>query len=363
MFSFERSWGTIRTMGAIVKLKHTHKIGKKWRWIPPLWMRELRATAETITEGDLLTGAAIDRSRALTEFYEAMRAETTDGQSVTPGSVSWLIKSYEQSTWYAALASRTRENVDRSLMEIESALGLYPAAALDRARCREFYETACNKWSPETGRTMATWLRRLLSWSVEIGLRTENPANGMELKSARPRRMRWHPDEVDAVIAKAIELDEPQVALAVSLGYDTAARIGDLITALWSQYDGEGMTFVQSKTDVEIWVPLSGRSIERLNAIDKRSTHIIASPHTQRPYKTRTAISRTLRRVMKAAGVRDELQFRDLRRTAASEISAGGAQIHSVTGHTPGSNMARVYVVPDKDAARAAQAARKQNKN
>ena len=350
-------------MVAIVKLKHTHKIGKKWRWIPPLWMRDLRATAETITEGELLTGAAIDRSRALTAFYEAMRDEASEGPPITIGSVSWLIKSYEESTWYAALATRTRENVDRSLKEIDSALGLYPVAAIDRSRCRKFYETACNKWSQETGRTMATWLRRLLAWSVEIGLRTDNPANGMELKSGRPRRTRWLPSEVDAVIAKAIECNEPQVALTVSLGYDTAARIGDLITALWSQYDGEGLTFVQSKTDVEIWTPVSARSMQMLSAIDKRSTHIIASPHTQRPYKTRTAVSRALRRVIVAAGVREELQFRDLRRTAASEISAGGAQIYSVTGHTPGSNMARVYVVPDKDAARAAQAARKQNKN
>ena len=56
--------------------------------------------------------------------------------------------------------------------------------------------------------------------------------------------------------------------------------------------------------------------------------------------------------------MRQELTFHDLRRTAATEIYSGGGNVEPITGHMPGSNVLKNYIVPNKDAARAAQHAR-----
>jgi integrase len=68
--------------------------------------------------------------------------------------------------------------------------------------------------------------------------------------------------------------------------------------------------------------------------------------------------SKRFRVIAEAAGLPGELQFRDLRRTAATEISAGGGRSEAVTGHVPGSPMLRVYEMPTKDAARVSQSTR-----
>lgn len=344
-----------------VRVKYTHLFKGKWRWIPPPWMRGLGATAETLTEGEEFTGKALDRSRELTAFWTAAKTEGAKA-GPAPHTMSWLIREYEQSSWYAKLGKRTKENVDASMRDIDAALGRFMVARLERKNCRSFYEGVLKKRGPHVAKTRLTWLRRLLSWANEIGERADNPARKMEAVEARPRRQRWQGDEIARVVKSAKELGFSHIVLVVLIGYDTGQRLSDILALTWNDYDGEGLTFSQAKTGAEVWAPLHRGTKALLRRTPRKAVQIVTSPHTGQPYTSRVQVERDFRKAARRAGIPDTVQMRDLRRTVASEISAGGQKIHSITGHAPGSTMERVYIVPDRDAARAAQKARKRNK-
>ena len=88
---------------------------------------------------------------------------------------------------------------------------------------------------------------------------------------------------------------------------------------------------------------------------------IIRGPHG-RPYK-KDNFTHRFRDICRAVGVPNDLQFRDLRRTTATELAAAGttaAEIAAVTGHsiTRSQRILDTYVRADEDIARRAQAKR-----
>ena len=90
----------------------------------------------------------------------------------------------------------------------------------------------------------------------------------------------------------------------------------------------------------------------------RTSTHIIVSEETGHPYPSKNAFGRIFRRYRRQAGVRDDLTFMDLRRTALTELGnmgATNAEIVSFSGHKLNSKVLDTYVKPDKQAAKNAR--------
>ncbi|NQV46172.1 MAG: hypothetical protein HQ504_00160, partial [Rhodospirillaceae bacterium] len=52
--------------------------------------------------------------------------------------------------------------------------------------------------------------------------------------------------------------------------------------------------------------------------------------------------------ICEAAGIRAEVDFRDQRRTAASEALAAEGRAEPITGHKPGSSVLKTYEMPSK---------------
>ena len=150
-------------------------------------------------------------------------------------------------------------------------------------------------------------------------------------------------------------MDRGNWALAVQLGYDTSQRLGDILGLTWHDFDGQGFTVKQDKTGVEIFCHLSKESLRMLTETERRAIQIIVGDVQGKPIGHRSFFGKVYREIRNAAGLRRELQFRDLRRTAATEASAAGANVEHITGHRPGSPIIKNYVVPNKDAARRAQ--------
>jgi site-specific recombinase XerD len=299
------------------------------------------------------------RARQLNAEWDKIK-EGLKGETVQRQTVAWLIRKYERSDWYGVLTDRTKDEVDRHLARITEAIGTVDAAAIKRPHCRRIHNHLVETHSRDNANRTIKWLRRLYQYAIEIGVVEVNPAREMELKHSRGRRVRWTPEEVEAYIEKADELGHPAWALAAMIGYDTSQRLADVFATRWNQYDGEGLTFVQQKTGEEVWVPLSTRTRSRLTGLEKVSVNVITGERG-RPLQARAHLARVFRKIRDAAGLRPELQFRDLRRTAASEVLAGGGRAEALTGHQPGSNILKIYEVPSKAAARAAQRARGRN--
>ena len=136
----------------------------------------------------------------------------------------------------------------------------------------------------------------------------------------------------------------------------------------WHDFDGEGVTFRRSKTeanpDVEDqWGQLMPETLAMLAEIPRRAVQIIVGDVQGKPIASRGTFGRYFRKVRAKAGIRPELRFRDLRRTAITEIEVGGGTSEFVSGHRFGSPVKRHYVVRDKDGVREAQRARRKHES
>jgi hypothetical protein len=101
--------------------------------------------------------------------------------------------------------------------------------------------------------------------------------------------------------------------------------------------------------------PLLPVTRERLDAADRTSKHVVVSAATKRPYKM-VHFRHEFAQLHAAAELPTDLQVRDLRRTAATELGAARAtddEIRAVTGHTSRGIVA-VYVRPNDRMARSA---------
>ena len=300
---------------------------------------------------------AIEQAVPWLEMWDAIkRGEKSNDH----GTIKWLVGKFERSDWYLSLGDRTKENADLHLARITEGLGRYWVHTFRRAHCRAFHDKLVATKGRNAANDGIKWLRRLLNYGIEIEVAVWNPAANMNIRQAAPRRERWTPEEIEAFKAKAIELRYPLWALAVQLAYDTSQRQADILAVMWSAFDGEGLSFRQEKTGIDVWVPLSAESLRMLSAITRRSLFIIPAERGQQ--LNRHYFGRIFREIRAQTDMRPDRQFKDLRRTAASEIHAGGGNIEPITGHRPGSPVIKHYVVPDKAAARQAQRARLRDK-
>lgn len=80
------------------------------------------------------------------------------------------------------------------------------------------------------------------------------------------------------------------------------------------------------------------------------STHVVVSEATKRPWN-RHAFGHEVRRIARAAGIPDDLQFRDLRATALTELSDAGVDVIPMSTHSghQTTQMARRYSRPTTD--------------
>lgn len=302
---------------------------------------------------------AIERAEALNSQWDRIKAGLEAQPDPAPrGSLAWLIERYRGSTWFRDLAETTTQEAERQIAYLESSpLVRFNVREIDRQAVRTIYEKCAARHGVWKARDVHKRLARILSYGVETGVITANPAHKMQLSAPRPRRTIWRREQVQAAIDKALELGERGVALAIALGYDSGQDLMVILRQTWAHFDGEGMAFRRTKTGIASWSPLSAQTLRLLHEVERTSTHIVTTP-AGLPIGGRSQFGKRFRKVRAAAGLPDELRFRDLRRTVGTEIDAGGGNIEPILGLEPGSPVKKHYIVPSKSASREAQSRR-----
>lgn len=302
--------------------------------------------------------AAFARIALLTGEWDTIRkgAKATADTSIR-GTLKWLIREYQASTWYTELSVGTKDQVDRHLAYIEaSPLADAHVGRIQRPDCREFYDKCAAARGIWKANDVHKYLCRVLSYGVERGVIQTNPAARMGIKDPKPRQVTWTPDQVQVFIDKATEIGFTGWAIAVSIGYDSAQDLMVILARQWHHFDGEGIDFRRTKTGIASWSPCSARTLGLL-AGPRTAIYICTTP-LGRPINSRSYFGRVFRQIRKDAGL-PAIRFRDLRRTVGTEVFRGGGKLEPLLGLTPGSPVQKHYVVPDREAARKAQASRR----
>lgn len=320
-----------------------------------------------------------EKYNARIDAWREDRRQGRTGPYIDPFSVRALFQKFKDAPeFYDKKDATKRFYLDcmKKLEEVQldngMAFGDVDVRVIERRHAKKLYEKVR---FPEGkgGRDLTAYASAMMrtarrAWSVvmdEFRL-TVNPFRELELKGTKKRRVSWNLEQVGTFCAAAIKEGYPSMALAAMLALELGQRIVDIREMHWDSYrDGllsETAEFEieQSKTGAEVIIPASDVLIGMLERMPRRDGQpILICETTGKPYDEHL-IRHVFSRIRKRAGLPNELQLRDLRRTAISELARAGAttdEIMSISGHST-REIIEHYVVRSRENAMAAMVKR-----
>lgn len=333
-----------------------------WYWISTPSVKALGFSPVALGRD---TSAAVGRATELNAAVAAARSRSTPAPPPS-GSVAELVALYQESDRWMVLADKTREGYAGYLREIAGDAAKPGKAAhikvatITRVDMVRMYEALRRAYSVSAAAARMRVWRLLIGFAYDTGAIAENPAKSLRIKSTTPRRQTWTPEQVDILCAHCEKVGRPSISLAVRLMYDTAQRPGDILALQWQQWDGDAWHIRQSKTKARVAVSVMPRTADALMAIRQPIGPVIVSERTGLAYSIGN-FSHQATSVRRSAGLPEDLQIRDLRRTALTEAGQGGATVHelrALSGHM-NSGTLDTYVTPTTAAAGAANRKRR----
>ena len=264
-----------------------------------------------------------------------------------------LVRHYRDSKRYGKLAPRTRADYEKVLAWVEAKLGDKDATKLQRKdviRARD-----ANADAARFASYIVQVLRILMEHAIDLGWRqaNDNPAKGVELlKADTDEREAWPVEKIEAYRAKATG----RALLIFELCLGTGQRIGDVLKMRWDDIEDGGIKVRQGKTGARLWIPLTARLREVLDATPRVGLTICAWGKNGKPTSYRGAADLVMV-VRKQIGA-ERYDLHGLRYAAAAELAALGCNdelIQSVTGHQTRAMVAK-YAGPARQKTRAKEA-------
>jgi integrase len=237
------------------------------------------------------------------------------------------------------------------------------ARSVDAEMADKVYDAVRENYSVHRANGVCKILRRI--WFTGrrgfLAPNSVNPFAQMGLTDTPPRIVLWEPEQVAEFIDQADEQGLYSIGTLALMCYDLCQRPGDMRKVTWSQYSDGIFTFTQEKTKAKIEIEASQRLKQRLLGLNRTSEDdpIVLCENTGKQYDNRL-YSKYAAKIRAAAGLPDNLQLRDLRRTGATELAEAGCtedELRSITGHMS-RNVLNVYVRPTKKLAASAMSKR-----
>jgi hypothetical protein len=186
----------------------------------------------------------------LNRELDTLRSGASEGSGK---SLPWLIRQYEQSSYYTCLRDKTKESYTLMARYVTkwSASRSHPAViSLTTPKVLEFLAQYDSRKSMRDH--LAKYLAVVLEFARRTGLIAVNPARRLGLKRAK----RLKPirtvtvEQVLAIAAKAREMGLPHIAIGTLLHFDLGQRQGDMLRLQKPRDYRDGVFhFHQSKTD------------------------------------------------------------------------------------------------------------------
>jgi len=233
---------------------------------------------------------------------------------------------------------------------------------------------AYDRWLNESGQRAANYNASCLSIVLNHARRHEailyNPVSLLKRKTDKPRRVLWSRDHVQTFLQTAYsKWSYRSIGLIVHMAYEWGQRIGDMRLLKWDDidFDQERVDITQSKRGAEVHLPIDDGLLNMLVQQKKDfgfqpyvAPHVKPKNGAYPPYDD-IEVHQYVNRVKNYAGLPEELQARDLRRTAITEMAEAGvdlAGIMQVSGHQ-NPNSVKPYLVNTFSGASNALAKRK----
>lgn len=211
--------------------------------------------------------------------------------------------------------------------------------------CQEVYDVLSDRGVTFANRILSV-ARKVFNYAIKYGHIEKNPFTMVQSITEKPRQVTWTKDHVVTFLSHAYSRFETRsIGLIAQMAYEWGQRIGDMRVLTWDtlNLDSCVLDLTQSKRRAVVHLPISDDLCEMLRQQKDElgfQQYVAPNVHAKKQggfdaYTVYT-ISRAAKKVIKSAGLPDELRLSDLRRTATTEMIEAGvglAQIMQVTGH------------------------------
>ena len=282
---------------------------------------------------------------------------------INPMTVGYLVRQFEASPKFARYALQTRQEYSRIYRSTETQivsgdkmLGELLMSEVTRQLAFSYYESNVAEHGHDSAnRTIAAYRVAFRYGAMKYSEITYNPFLQLDKISTPPRRQRWTNQQFVSFIEAANKLGYPSVGRCALMCMELVQRPGDILSLKWGAYqERERVWHIrQSKRGTVVRVPETKRlraellAVRRsINARDNFKDLFVCATVTGKRWHRRN-FTKAARLIARAAGLPDDLQIRDLRRTAATEGASAGAttaELMAVGGWTNQASI-RPYLV------------------
>jgi len=263
---------------------------------------------------------------------------------------SGLVYYYKKSNDYNMLANKTKVDYDYCIKQILNSkyrdipLGDIWLVNMDGPLAKEVYEMWVNR-----GISMANHIcsvaRKLFSFGMEMGYVQMNPFTTFKRRTTDTRKVVWKEEQMlDFLNVAYSDFKFRNVGLIAQMAYEWCQRIGDMRLLKFDSIDFDNgvLNLQQSKRRARVELPISD---DLLSMLKQQREEFGFQEYVAPYYKTMGGsfvpyslqrVSVVAKRIMKQAGLPDNLWLMDFRRTGTTEMVEAGVsmgQIMSVTGH------------------------------
>ncbi|WP_238121742.1 MULTISPECIES: tyrosine-type recombinase/integrase [unclassified Xanthobacter] len=268
------------------------------------------------------------------KFMDAYNEAVSRKHQPPAGVMLSILSAYQQSDDFRQLAERTRFDYVRQIKKIEAEFIDFPLSALADRRSRAVFMEWRDQLAANSRRQADyAWsvLARILSWAHDRGLVVANPCTrgGRLYRGSRAENVWTAYDE-----AQFMQHAPAHPRLAFMLALWTGQRQGDLLSLVWSAYDGGKIRLRQNKTGARVVIPVGAPLKALLDSAPRRSPVMLVTlegkPWTPDGFRV------SWRKACTKAGIVG-LTFNDLRGTAVTRLALAGcteAEIATLTGHS-----------------------------
>lgn len=300
-------------------------------------------------------GAVVQDGETLYDRLAGERRGVPD--LVRLNSLPWLIQAYDN---HLRTAPRERQIAKKTLRQYDYAARQVKAWSkeggdrhvntISRPGIIAFLETM--NATPTKRKHVAGYLRGLLFFAMDRGLRADNPAIRLKTEVPKARVHIWSDSELTAMMSTADALGLTSIGTAMLIAHDEGPRPCDVLAFErfrdYTPFDG-CFRYWQQKTDDWVVSPAGKRVRGRLSRQPELQRPLVMNLNTSRKYNERVFI-RDFDRVRTASGL-SHLQFRHLRHTFVVKAKRAGLDpfaIASKTGHSEKSvsDMLRNHYLP-----------------
>lgn len=277
------------------------------------------------------------------EFIREFNEHIASRRRPQPGLVFALISEFKTSSAFTQLSSKTKKDYLRYIKLIETEFGDMPIEALNQKEVRGEFKSWRDKMASNPRKADYAWtvLARIFSVAKDRGRISVNPCE-------RGGRLYGSGDRAEKVwgenaIQKMIENASTPLIDAMMLALWTGQREGDLLKLKWSDYDGQYIRLIQSKTirhgkrskAKRVTIPVSGPLKNYLDSCKKRGIYILMNTRDQ-PW-TEDGFRSSWGKAFGNARINEDLTFHDLRGSAVIRLALAGStvpEIATFTGHS-----------------------------